>query len=237
MIKLLELFKTPAMWLYALVVDQTRIELSGQYSNMLHDINSLPVSGSHMKDGGLQFAISTRSQCPIEIIKVAVDYSAPLQLLDPMKMGFFQTEMSNNEDLPFRIFCKGNFRLHSKLRHYFALTVQFPPGVRELPVCISVHARTFSSSVGGFESYGRTHITKNYYRIVLTEHPLLGLVVPPKHSITSPQPFLIQSALYASGEADLSSILIHEQMADGTVSSKLVEVSNGVVGTKKEEAD
>lgn len=224
LIKLLGFLKTPAKWLYSLVVDQPEIKLSGQQPNSLQ-ANSLLIPDNHTGEGVLLFGITTTSRCPIEVVKVAVDYSAPLQLLDPNKIGFFQTEGSNDEDLPFRIFCEGSFKLHSKLVHAFALTAQFPLGARELPARISVHARTHRSSVGGFESVGRIHISRNYYRIVLSDQPLQGLEVPPKNLLTSSQPFLIQSAIFGYGPPGVE-VELHEQLNDGKVYSKIVVLTD-----------
>jgi hypothetical protein len=228
LIKLPGLLKVPAKWLYKLVVDQTGIELSGQHPHTMQ-ANSLLVPDDLTGEGLLLFGITTTSRRPIEIVKVTVDYSTPLQLLDPNQLGFFQTASSNDDDLPFRIFCEGSFQLHSKMVHAFALTAQFPHGVRELPARISVHARTLSSSAGGFQSYGRTQISKFFYRIVLSDYPLLGLAILPKHSATSSQPFLIQSAVSASGVAG-SAVLVHEQLKDGTVSSKIIELPDDQQG-------
>lgn len=173
-------------------------------------------------EGNLLFAISTASECPIELLKVEIEYSAPLQLYDPKKMGFFQYGNSNDDELPFSIYCEDVYQINPKVIHAFALTARFPSGSRELPVRILVHARIRASSKGGFDSHGRTQITRFFYRVALSDKPLLGLPLPPQYTLTSPQPFVVQSAKYWSG--DSISCLIHEQMEDGTASSTLFEM-------------
>jgi hypothetical protein len=229
LIKLAGLLKVPAQWFYTLVTDQTKIEICGKHSDNTQQ-NSLFVENDSTGMGLLIIGITTRSRHSIEILKIAIDYSMPLQLLDPKKMGFFQAEGSSDESLPFRIFSEQRFQFQSRLMHVFALIAQFPPGVHELPVRISVYARTLRVSVGGFESVGRTQITRKLYRIVLAGNRLLGMKVTPKHSLTTIQPFLIQAGLTASGYGVAGSALVHEQFNDGTASSKIVELP----GTKSE---
>lgn len=223
LIKLAELLKVPAQWFYMLVRDQTKIEIFGKHSDNTQQ-DSLFVENDSTGMGLFIFGVTTRSRHSIEILKISIDYSTPLQLLDPKKMGFFQAEGSSDQSFPFRIFSEQRFQLHSMLLHVFALIAQFPPGVRELPVRISVHARTLRSSVGGFESVGRTQITTKLYRIVLADNRLLGMKVPLKHSLTTIQPFLIQAGLTASGYGVPGSALVHEQLNDGTASSKILDV-------------
>ena len=216
LIKLGGLLKVPAQWLYTLVTDQTKIDICGKYSDDTQK-NALLVENDSTDMGVLVFGITTRSRHSIEILKFAIDYPTPLQLLDPKKMGFFQAEDSGDESFPFRLLSEQGFQLHSMLMHVFALIAQFPPGVRELPVRISVYARTLRLSVDGFESVGRTQITRKLYRIVLADNRLLGVNVPPNLSLTTIQPFLIQAGLTASGYGNASSASVHEQFNDGTV--------------------
>jgi hypothetical protein len=218
MIKLGGLLKVPARWFYTLVTDQTKIDICGKHSDNTPK-KTLFVENDSTDMGVLVFGIATRSRHSIEILKIAIDYSPPLQLLDPKKMGFFQAGCSSDESFPFRLLSEQGFQLHSMLMHVFALIAQFPPGVRELPVRISVYARTLRVSVSGFESVGRTQITRNLYRVVLADNRLLGMQVPPKHSLTTIQPFLIQAGLTASGYGVGSSALVHEKFNDDAVSS------------------
>ena len=102
--------------------------------------------------------------------------------------------------------------------HVFALIAQFPPGIRELPVRISVYARTLRLSVDGFESVGRTQITRKLFRIVLADNRLLGVNVPPNLSLTTIQPFLIYAGLTASGYGLDGLALLRKQFNDGTES-------------------
>jgi len=220
LIKLTGLIKAPIKWLYYLVVHQTKVIVISQEPNELEK-KSLLIFAGNKGEGNLFFGISTSSKIPIEVIKIEVDYSAPLQLHDPKKMGFFKYAVSCDEMFPFRIFCEGSFQLNSKLISTFALTSQFPPNINEIPVRISVHARVRNISVGGYESYGRIQITKQNYRLVLSNTPLMGIAIPPLHNMTSPQPFLIQSAVYGTGET--VNVLTHQISKDGTVKSNLFQ--------------
>jgi len=218
LIKLGELLKVPARWLYTLVTDQTKIDVCGKHSDSAKK-NALLVENDSTDMGVFVFGITTRSRHSIEILKIAIDYAAPLQLLDPKKMGFFQAERSGDENFPFRLLSEQGFQLHSALMHVFALIAQFPSDVRELPVRISVYARTLRVSITGFESVGRIQITRKPCRIVLADNRLLGINIPPKLSLTTIQPFLIQMGLTASGYGLAGSPLVREQPTDGAVSS------------------
>ncbi len=218
LIRLVGLLNAPAQWLYTLVTDRTKIDFCGKHSDSTQK-NALLVENDSTDMGVLIFGITTRSRHSVEILKIAIDYAAPLQLLDPKKMGFFQAGGSGDERFPFRLLSEQGFQLHSMLMHVFALIAQFPPGVRELPVRISVYARTLRISVSGFESPGRIQITSKLYRIVLADNRLLGINVSPHLSLTTIQPFLIQAGLTASGYGLAGSALVREQFNDGTISS------------------
>lgn len=138
----------------------------------------------------LVFGITTRSRHSIELLKIEIDYLMPLQLLDPKKMGFFQAVGSNDKDFPFRLYSEQRCQLRLKLIHVFALISQFPPSVGEFPVRITVYARALRLADDGIESVDRTQITRKLYRIVLADNGLLGIKIPPMHSLTTIQPFL-----------------------------------------------
>ncbi|SRR5258706_1549915 len=221
LIKMAGLLKTPVRWLYSLVAHQTKIELHGKHAVDTQP-NALLVENDSTGMGMLVFGITTRSRHSIELLKIEIDYLVPLQLLDPKKMGFFQAVGSNDRNFPFRLYSEQRCQLRSKLIHVFALISQFPPGVCEFPVRITVYARTLRLSGDGFEFVGRTQITRKLYRIILADNGLLGIEIPPMHSLTTIQPFLIQCGLTASGYGVHSSALAHEKLNDRTVSSKSV---------------
>jgi hypothetical protein len=139
-------------------------------------------------------------------------------------MDFFSLSSSSDETFPFRLYWKGSIDLQQMIIHAFALTTHFPVGSRQLPIRISVYARTIKSSIGGYIVHGRTQLTSNTHLIVHTREPV-GLAIPPQHALTSSQPYLIQSAKYVSTDSkDIAPILVHEQLADGTVSSRLFDI-------------
>jgi len=222
LIKFAAPIKQGAQLLYALVADQTRIELNGKHSDKTRS-NVLLVENDSTDMGLLVFGITTRSRYSVEILKIAIDYSIPLQLMDPKKMGFFQAVGSGDERFPFRLVSEQRFQLRSMLMHAFALIAQFPPGIRQVPARISVHARTIRTLTGGVESVGRTQITSNLYRIVLADDRLLGINIPPNHSLTTIQPFLIQCGLTASGYGANSSALVRERFNGATESPGVAE--------------
>jgi hypothetical protein len=223
LIKFAGLIRHGVQWLYALIADRTRIELNGKHSDKTRP-NLLFVENDSTDMGLLVFGITTRSRYSIEILKITIDYSMPLQLMDPRKMGFFQAVGSGDERFPFRLVSEQRFQLRSMLMHAFALIAQFPPGIRQVPVRISVHARTIRPLIDGVESVGRTQITSNLYRIVLADNRLLGINIPPNYSLTTIQPFLIQCGLTASGYGAHSSALVHERLNGGTESPKIAEL-------------
>lgn len=180
-----------------LVESQTKIELHSKHSDHAAP-DSLFIENDSTGMGLLVFGLTTRSRHPVELLRIEIDYSVPLQLLDPKKMGFFQAGGSNDEDFPFRLYSDEGCQLHSNLIHVFALITQFPPDLREFPVRITVHARTLGFSANGIETCGRKQITRRFYRVVLADDRLLGIKIPPEHFLTTIQPFLIQCGLTAS---------------------------------------
>lgn len=224
-LKLAGPLKSFGKWLLAFMVDQTKIVIIGS-SSPTQSPNSLLINTDQYGKGELIFGITTKSVQPVELVKLTIDYSAPLQLFDPINMGFFSMSSTGDETLPFRIYWEGSIELQQMIIHAFALTTQFPIGSSQLPIRISAHARVQKLSIGGFTEHGRTQLTSSIHRIVRTPEPV-GLAVPPKHSFTSSQPFILQSALYvSSGAKDIAPLLVHEQLTDGTVSSELVDISN-----------
>ena len=83
------LVKSPATWAYALFADQTGIKIYGQHSEVIQDGKEtendiLMISDNGRHAGTLLFAITTDSSHVIDVLRIAVDYSTPLQLLDPV---------------------------------------------------------------------------------------------------------------------------------------------------------
>jgi len=226
-LKLLDPIKSSVRWLYLLVTDQTKIEVAGQCSST-QPPRALLVQTNKKGDGLLLFGITTKSRRPVELTKLTIDYSTPLQLKNPDGVAYFTMASSNDETFPFRLCWEGSIELQNKHIHAFALTTRIPT-ISQLPIRITTHARVHNSYIGGFVGNGRMQVSSSVYRIISTGEILSGLEIPPKFSLTSSQPFLIQSAATASNNSNsTSSVLIHEQFADGTASSKIIDI----LGTK-----
>lgn len=219
--KVIGMLMSPAKWLYGLCVDQTRIAILTP-STKDCATGSFPVENDGSGAGLLLFGVTTQSKKPVEIIRVEIDYAAPLQLLDPGKRGFFAASGTFDTELPFRMFWDGSAIIRSDLQQGFALTACFPNSSHEQCIRVSVYARRKHTAIGGFLAHGRTRVTTKIYPVRLAAEPVLGMVLPPKCSFTTPQPFLIESAAKASGGPGL--LMVHERMSDGTVSSKNVDL-------------
>ncbi len=220
-LKLLSSLVSPVKWLYALCVDQTRIEVVAPcvkgWPNTL-----LPVENKQNGGGLLLFAVTSRSRGPVEITRVEVAYATPLQLLDPGNRGFFVGSGTLDDELPFSMSWEGSAVVRSDLLQGFALTARFSPPVYEHRVRISVYARARRTTIGSFTAHGRSRVTTSEYRVRLTSEAVLGLTIPPKCGYTTPQPFLIESEWKGSGTQ--GPIQVHERFADGTVSSHRVDL-------------
>lgn len=72
-----------------------------------------------------------------------------------------------------------------------------------------------------FSSRGRWQVTAGEYRVRLISGPVLDIALPPGHGFTSPHPFLIESAVNASGGP--GSVAIHEALRDVTTRSAIVD--------------
>jgi hypothetical protein len=221
--KLLGPVKTFGKWLYTFATDQTKIKIVGASSPTLSS-DSLLINVDQNGVGSLLFGISTKSDQPVDLMKLAIDYSSPLQLFDPKKMGFFSISRSGDDTLPFRVCWEGNIELREMVINAFALSTHFPLGTDQLPIRISTQARVVKSTIGGFVEHGRAQATTQMLRIVRTNVPV-GLQVAPQHSLTSSQPYLIQSAQYVTTDAEsIAPLLVHQQFDDGTVSSELFHI-------------
>ena len=127
LINIAQFIKRPAQWVHARMTDRTRLDIYGKYPDKTQR-DSLFVENDTTDMGLLVFGIATRSRNAIEILKIAIDYAIPLQLMDPKKMGFFQAKGSGDETFPFRLVSEQRFQLRPMLMHTFALIAQFPPG-------------------------------------------------------------------------------------------------------------
>lgn len=220
-LKMLGAAVAPVKWLYRLCVDQTRIEIAAPHvANWPKQ--SLPVQDDGSGGGQLLFSVTTRSKLQVEITRIEVAYAAPLQLLDPGNRGFFVGSGTLDRELPFCMCWEGRAVVRSDLQQAFALTARFPDRVHEQLVRISVHARRRCSTIDGFVAEGRLRVTTIEYRARPTSEPVLGLLVPPKCELTTPQPFLIGGSVTMSGGP--GPVVVHERLSDGTVSSKQVDL-------------
>ncbi len=213
---------SPFKWFYALCVDQTRIKIVVPHCAADGHNDSLPVHDDGKRAGLLLFAIATRSKHPVEITRVEVNFHGPLQLLDPGGRGFFKPSGMLDLDFPFQVFWDGTTSIRRDAQQAFALLARYPGGTNEYSICIAVHALRLRSGIGGFRIRGRPRVTTRRYRVALTSEHVQGLPVPPKCSLTSPQPFLIESAMMACGGP--GSVAVHEILADGATSSKHIDL-------------
>jgi hypothetical protein len=185
----------------------------------------LPVSDKGNNHGLLIFAVTTQAQQEIEISRVEVQYAAPLQLYDPGNRGFFIGSGTLDSQLPFCMTWNGYAEVRKDVQQAFALTAQFPNRLQDQVIRVCVHARRRRFSIGGFVFQGRQRVTRKDIRTRLIAQPLLGFKVPPLCSITTPQPFLIESGgTAATLPGESGSLLVHTRNADGTVSSIRVEL-------------
>lgn len=222
-LKSLESLVSPAKWLHRLYVDQTRIEISIPHAEGWSG-ETIPVNDGATGTGLLLFGLTTRSRHPVEITRVEVDYAAPLQLFDPGNRGFFVGGGTLDTNLPFCMTWEGTVIVRVDVQQAFALHARFPNRVSAQRLRIYVHARRKHTQLGGFLGQGRIHVTTKEYQVRATSDRVLGLRVPPKTGFTSPQPFLIENQVIGSGR-DIS-VLVHERMFDGTVSSRHVRQSD-----------
>jgi hypothetical protein len=89
----------PLKWIYSLFADRTFITIVGQEPfNGPAEALLVYDQGGHR--GELRFGVTTTSKGPLELTRVEVDYAAPLQLQDPERRGFFDTESTHHPERP-----------------------------------------------------------------------------------------------------------------------------------------
>ena len=215
---------SPLKWLYNLVADQTRIRVLTPSGNNW-DWKSIPVHDDGTNAGILMFGVTTESQREIEITRIEVHYAAPLQLLDPGSRGFFVGAGTLDSELPFCMRWDGSIDARHDVQQAFALIARFPNRSQDHAVRFSIHARRRHSSIGGFLGWGRVRVTSIDHRIRLVSQPVLGLPVPPRCSMTTPQPFIIEGSITASTKpGEEASVVVHARDANGSVSSQNVRI-------------
>lgn len=212
-------------WLLGLCLDQTRIKVLTE-SAPRWPKQSLPIQDDGTGGGLLIFVVTSASKRPVEIIRIEVDYAAPLQLIDPGNRGFFSGSLTQDFRLPFRMYWEGNAEVSHNLQQRFGLVSRSPYPEREQPVRISVYARRKHQSFGGFLRVGRLRVTSVEFRAQVTSTPLY-IALPPNCALSSPQPFLIESAMSALGPGFL---IVHEALADGSTSSTPIVLPGGEAG-------
>jgi len=203
--------------------DQTRIRiLSKEIEGSTDGVFAVKEGGE--SSGLLLFSVTTDSKKPVEITGIDIDYAAPFQLLDPGNRGFFDSAGSLDSVLPFRMYWRGHVIVRPDLQQAFALMAKFPLQTFEQRIRITVYASGQRMLLGRFSARGRQQVTSREYRVRLISGPVLDIALPPGHSFTSPQPFLIKSALHASGGP--GSVAVHEALSDGTTRSAIVDLSH-----------
>lgn len=215
---------SPAKWLYALCVDQTRISVLVPYIKGWPE-KLIPVQDKGGLTGLVLFSVTTQSKRPVEITRISVDHAATLQLRDPGNRGFFIGGSALDEELPFRMMWEGSVHVRADLQQLFALAATFPDSTQEQRIRVSIHARRSRAYVGGFEGFGRARVTAIEFHARLTTEQVLGTLLPPKCSVSTPQPFLIEGAVTVAGGP--GPFVVHERLADGSVSTKSIELLAG----------
>jgi hypothetical protein len=221
-LKLLGGVFAPFNWLYALCVDQTRIDIVSPHSATACPSKFLLVHDSGHRGGLMLFAVTTRSRRPVEITRVEIRFPSSLQLLDPGGRGFFKIATSLEPDLPFQVSWDGSASVRRGVQQAFALGARFPDGVNEYPIRMTVCAYRVRSASGGFRFHGRLRVTTKGCRVLLTQQQVLGLPVPPNAAQTTPQPFLIEATSWVQGGQ--GPIVAHEIFTDGTTSSERIDL-------------
>jgi hypothetical protein len=219
LLKVLGLLTSPAKWLYNLFIDQTKIKVIPPAAENW-TWSSFPVQFNGTLEGILSFAIGTESTRPVEVVRVDVHHSASLQIFDPGNRGFFVGVVIPDAEFPFAMCWSGVAEVRRDVLQAFAINARFPDSVTDRPIRISVHARKRHSSFGGFLSQGRTHVTTVECRVRLVSQRVLGIPLPPRCSLTTPQAFLVESGIAASAPVgETGSVVVHTLDADGTVST------------------
>ena len=225
--KLLGVITTPLKWLYSAWLDQTRIDIHFPLAaNWLWD--SIPVSDSGDNSGLLLFSVTTRSKRLVEVIRIEVHYAAPFQLFDPGNRGFFLGSGTLDHNFPFCMYWNGSTTVRRDVQQGFGLTARFPDRIRDQRIRILVHAKQQHSALGGFLTLGRPRVTTKEYRTRLVSQPSIGFRIPPMHSFSTPQPFLIEhEAWVTTAPGNPLSVAVHSRHADGTASSKRIDIPGG----------
>ena len=223
----------PIGWLYAFYTDQTDIDILGQGD--VRGSQVLPVDHLGNCAGILLFGVTTRAKGLVEIVRVQLDFASHLRLSDPDGRGFFDATMSAESELPFRLSWTGCADIRIGLIQAFALAAEFKNANAEYPVQLTVHARRVRRDAGGFERRSRTRVTAARHLVSLVNDPTGGLAVPPGFSLTSPQPFLVEGPVTASGPMG-SSFLVHELMKNGETVSRSVGLADTSSDSPPEDA-
>lgn len=216
--KLLALGFRPVNWLYTVLADQTQINWVLPQTTKC-SAPALLVHDNGKGDGLLLFGITTHSKHPVEITRIEIDYAAPIQILDPGEVRFFKTSGTQDWDFPFRLYWEGSALIRRNLQQAFGATIRFRNEVKARPIRIRVHAMRQWTRLGGFPEKGRSQMTSRRFLVTLTSENIIGLCVPPKSAMVSPQPFLNASSVTAVGKGPA---LVHEIFNDGRTSSKQV---------------
>ncbi|TAK60814.1 hypothetical protein [Methylobacter sp.] len=202
-----------------LLLDKTSINVSG--TEIIDPAKATLYIADQGNNAGLfMFVVGTRSKKPVEVVRIEMEFAAPLQVLDPDKRGFFCVETSLNKTYPFRIFSESSFTIQNDQSSVFALNVIFPETSKEQDVIFCVHAQRKHSSFGGYLTFGRTQVTSIRKKIYLTSEFIRGFEIPPESGISTIQPFLAERGL--SGASKEISVTVHEYFKDGSVATNRI---------------
>jgi hypothetical protein len=219
-IKLIGLMSSIIKSLVNVIIDRTKIDITGK-EILYQDNDALYIKRDHENKGLLIFGISTKIKKPVDVVRVEIEFAAPLQLLDPDDRGFFHLEHSLNKDYPFRVISENRFTTNSSISYLFALNAIFPEEIDKQKIIFSVYAQRRHSSFFGYLSFGKTQTTRISKDIHLTSEFVKGIKVLPNCVVTTIQPFLAERGFSGAGKE--VSAIVHESFKDGTVTTKIIK--------------
>jgi len=215
---------SPFRFLYRLWSDQTRIRPVPPIAEGC-DASTYPIPGSTELSGLLMFGLTTASGARVEIQAVELHFRSPLQLTDPGDKGFFATKITTSEDFPFMISWSGAAEVRKGLTQIFGVMAKFPPTAETCDLLLRVRARSLRESIDGFAIPGRSRNSSFKISARVVQSGYLGVQIPPKASLTSPQPYLIERPFNVMVEQGaVGSVNVHMVNKDGTTSSVSHEV-------------
>ena len=115
--------------------------------------------------------------------------------------------------------------VYNGLTQLFAVNVKSAERSEQYDLVLSVRARSLRKSVDGFSTPGRSKLSTFPISAGIAEAGYMGVQIPPKAAITTPQPFLIEAAFQVAIEpGKVGEVQIHEVNKDGSTASSKREI-------------